>query len=101
MGMQESRLVTEIAPYIAIMVSALTLVVLVAEKLWGGGNALAARFHKLDKETSQTIAQLRTEVMAKVDLYEDNAGTGFETIKNNIHEMQMGLLKFRADVAEN
>lgn len=90
-----------VLPYIAILFSGITLFVLVAEKLFGGGNALAAKFHKLDKETTTAIALVRTELTAKVDAYEDNAGVGFETIKNNIHAMQMGLLEFRAKMAED
>lgn len=91
----------EIMSYIAILISALTLVVLVAEKLFGGGNALAARFHRLDKDVTDAIAEVRKELTAKIDEYEDNAGVGFETIKNNIHEMQIGLLKFRAEISES
>ncbi len=86
--------------YVAIVVSALTLIVLVAEKLFGGGNALAARFHKLDKETTTAIAALEERVRTRVDGYEDNYTVGVDAIKANISALQMGLLEFRAKMAE-
>jgi hypothetical protein len=88
-------------PYIAIAFSGLTLLVLVAEKLFGGGNALANKFHALATETTLQIAAVRADLNAKVDGYEDSAGVGFETIRNNIHAMQIGLLEFRAKMAED
>ncbi len=92
---------TEIVPYIAIAISALTLIVLVAEKLWGGGNALAAKFHRLDKETTTAIASVRNELATKIDEYEGAATLGFEAVRANIHAMQIGLLEFRAKIAED
>lgn len=89
-----------IESYIAIAFSGITLLVLVGEKMFGGGNALAAKFHLLDKEVSAAIAAVRAELNNKIDEYEGVSTVGFETIKNNIHAMQIGLLEFRAKIAE-
>lgn len=88
-------------PYIAIAFSGITLLVLVGEKMFGGGNALAAKFHALDKETTASIATLRRELNEKVDEYEKVSTVGFEAIRANIHAMQIGLLEFRAKIAED
>lgn len=85
---------------IAVSVSAITLLVMVGEKLWGGGNRLAAMFAKLDKETTAAIATIRTDLTQRVDTYEDNYRVGLDAIKANIHAMQIGLLEFRAKMAE-
>lgn len=90
-----------IASYIAIAFSGVTLLVLVGEKLFGGGNALAAKFHTLDKETTQAIATVRNELNLKIDEYEKVATVGFDAIRANIHAMQIGLLEFRAKMAED
>lgn len=87
--------------YISIAVSSLTLILLVVEKVFGGGNALAAKFAKLDKETTQAIAGLRAELSVKVDEYEDNYAVGLDSIKSSIHAMQLALLEFRAKMAED
>jgi hypothetical protein len=89
-----------IESYIAIGFSGITLLVLVGEKLFGGGNALAGKFHELDKETTTAMASLRTELMSRVDEYEDNYTLGAEAIRANIHALQIGLLEFRAKMAE-
>ncbi|WP_445488563.1 hypothetical protein [Rhodopseudomonas sp. RCAM05734] len=85
---------------IAVCLSAITLVVMVGEKLFGGGNRLAAMFAKLDKETTAAIAQMRTDMTQRVDVYEDNYRIGLDAIQANIHAMQIGLLEFRAKMAE-
>lgn len=87
-------------PYVAAGISLLTLLIVVAEKLFGGGNALANRFHVLDKETTTAIADVRKELHLRLDEYEGTCRVGFETVKNNIHAMQTGLLEFRAKIAE-
>lgn len=92
---------SETLPYMAIAVSALTLIVMVAEKIWGGGNALAAKFHKLDKETTAAIALVRNECMTKIEEYEKVPALGFEAARANIHAMQLGLLEFRAKTSED
>lgn len=89
-----------IESYIAIAFSGITLLVLVGEKLFGGGNALAAKFHALDKETTAAIAAARTELLARVDLYEDNYKVGMDAVTANIHQLREGLLEFRAKMAE-
>lgn len=85
---------------IAVCLSAITLIVMVGEKLFGGGNKLATMFAKLDKETTAAIASLRSDMATKVDNYEDNYRVGMAAITANIHAMQIGLLEFRAKMAE-
>lgn len=89
-----------VLPYIAITFSGITLLVLVGEKLFGGGNALAGKFHRLDKETTAAIALVRNELNAKIDEHEDNYKIGADAVTANIHALQMGLLEFRAKMAE-
>jgi hypothetical protein len=90
-----------ILPYIAILFSGITLLILVGEKLFGGGNALAAKFHALDKDTAEAIAVVRRELSAQVDEYEKISTVGFEAIRANIHAMQIGLLEFRAKISDD
>lgn len=85
---------------IAVILSGITMLVMVGEKLWGGGNKLAAMFAKLDKDTTAEIAKLKAELTQRIDEYEDNYSVGLEAIKANIHAMQIGLLEFRAKMAE-
>ena len=91
----------EAAPYVALGVSIITLLVMVGEKIFGGGNALAVKFHALDKETTDEIAGLRRELTLKIDEYEKVATVGFDAIRANIHAMQLGLLEFRAKMSED
>jgi hypothetical protein len=102
----------EVLPYIAIAFSGVTLLILVGEKLFGGGNALAGKFHTLDKDTTTAITLLRNEMNAsimlcrnelnsKIDEYEKVSTLGFDAIRANIHAMQLGLLEFRAKMAED
>jgi len=90
----------EVLPFIAIAFSGVTLLVLVGEKTFGGGNALAAKFHTLDKETTEAIAQVRKELNLRIDEYERVVTVGFEAVRANIHAMQIGLLEFRVKIAE-
>ena len=90
----------EVLPFIAIAFSGVTLLVLVGEKMFGGGNALPAKLHTLDKETTEAIAQVRKELNLRIDEYERVATVGFEAVRANIHAMQIGLLEFRAKIAE-
>ncbi len=90
----------EYAATIALIFSGVTLLIMVGEKLFGGGNKLAAMFAKLDKETTAEIAKIKTELTKRVDEYEDNYRVGLDAIKANIHAMQIGLLEFRAKMAE-
>lgn len=102
----------EAIPYIALGIAFLTFTFTAVEKLFGGGNALAAKFHSLDKETVAATSLLRTEMNNKIDgvrvelsnridEYEKVGTVGFEAIKANIHAMQIGLLEFRASMAES
>lgn len=91
---------TNIVAVIAVSLSAITLLVMVGEKLFGGGNRLAAMFAKLDKETTAAIADMKSKLTERVDTYEDNYRIGLEAITANIHAMQIGLLEFRAKMAE-
>lgn len=88
------------AAYVPMFFSGITLLVLVGEKLFGGGNALAAKFHRLDKETTAAMAALENKITLKVDEYEDNSGVGFEAMRASIHALEKGLLEFRAKMAE-
>jgi hypothetical protein len=85
---------------IAVSLSAITLLVMVGEKLFGGGNRLAAMFAKLDKEMTAEMAALRADLTKRVDEYESNYRVGVDAMKASIHAMQMGLLEFRAKMAE-
>lgn len=88
-------------PYVAIFISAITLVVLVAEKLFGGGNALANKFHQLERETNTNLTEVRKELLSKVENYESQSSVGFEAMRSGVTEMRMALLEFRATVSEN
>jgi hypothetical protein len=85
---------------IAVIISAITMLVMVGEKLFGGGNRLAAMFAKLEKETTAAMQQLRNDLTSRVDEYEDNYRVGLEAMRASIHAMQIGLLEFRAKMAE-
>jgi hypothetical protein len=85
---------------IAVTFSGVTLLVLVGEKLFGGGNRLAAMFAKLDKDTTAAIDAMKAELTKRVDEYEDNYRVGLDAMRANIHAMQIGLLEFRAKMAE-
>lgn len=88
-------------PYVATAISIITLLILVGEKLFGGGNALAGKFHTLDKETTAAIALVRNELNLKIDEYEDVSRVGFEAVRASIMALQMGLLEFRAKMSED
>lgn len=85
---------------IAVIFSAVTLLIMIGEKLFGGGNRLATMFAKLDKDTTTAIAQLRSDLASRVDDYENNYRVGLEAMRANIHALQIGLLEFRAKMAE-
>lgn len=91
---------SELPMYVAVAFSGITLLYTLGEKLFGGGNALAAKFHKLDKETTAANTVLRAELMAKIDTHESNYRVGIDAITANIHALQLGLLEFRAKMAE-
>lgn len=101
----------EMLPYIAIIFSGLTLLLTAGEKVWGGGNALAAKFAALQRETAAdlvalerstaaSIEKVKTELNDKISEYEKVATVGFDAVKSNIQIMREGLLEFRAKMAE-
>lgn len=92
---------SEALTYAAVGISLTTLIIMVGEKLFGGGTALAAKFAALDKDTTANIARLERDLTRRVDEYEDNYGVGMEAAKANIHAMQIALLEFRAKMAED
>jgi hypothetical protein len=85
---------------IAVILSGITMLIMVGEKLFGGGNRLAAMFAKLERETTAAIAEVKTDLTRRVDEYEDNYRVGLEAMRASIHAMQIGLLEFRAKMAE-
>jgi hypothetical protein len=93
---RERALMDNQVAIIAVCLSAVTLIVMVGEKIFGGGNRLAGMFAKLDKETTASIAAMRAELSNRVDAYEDSYRVGLDAIQANIHAMQIGLLEFRA-----
>jgi len=90
----------ETVAIVAACFAGISLLIVVAEKLWGGGNALAGKFHTLERETNAAIAVVRQELNNKIDEYEKVSTVGFDAVKANIHAMQLGLLEFRAKMAE-
>jgi len=85
---------------IALLLSGLMFVFVVVEKIFGGGNGLANRFHKLKEDTTKDIADLRRDLVQRVDEYEDMYKVGLDAITSNIHALQLAALEFRAKMAE-
>lgn len=84
-----------------------SLLIVVAEKLWGGGNALAAKFHTLDQTTTTARDKLREDLTRKIEALEvklenskDNYSLGLDAVTANIHALREGLLELRAKMAE-
>lgn len=90
----------EIVAIICAVFTAAGLLITVVEKIWGGGNALASKFSALEIKTMNDMFKLRSELMQRVDTYEDNYGVGIEAIRANIQAIQLGTLEFRAKMAE-
>lgn len=91
----------DLAPIVAVAVSSLTLILLIVEKVFGGGNALANKFHALEKETGLALAAVRNELVTKVIEYEKQGSVGFDTARSGITEIRMGLLELRAHTSES
>ena len=85
---------------IAVIISVITLAIMVGDKLFGGGNRLAAMFAKLEKETTAAMQQLRNDLTSRVDEYQSNYRVGLHAMRAKIHAMQIGLFEFRAKMAE-
>jgi hypothetical protein len=71
------------------------------EKLFGGGNKLAAKFAQLDKDKTAEITDLRLEFIGKIEIRDNNARIGFEAVTANMHIIKEALLENRAQMAEN
>lgn len=85
---------------IAILISGAGLVVIVAERLWGGGNGLAMRFSALKETVNGDIAKLRSEMTDRIDSYDGQVSTTVATLQANIHRMELAAMEFRAVSAE-
>lgn len=86
---------------IAVIFTGIGLAVMLAEKLFGGGNKLAAKFSALEKETTAAITAMRFEFIEKNSTAASNSKVGFEAITANIHQLQLGFAEFRSFMAEN
>jgi hypothetical protein len=89
------------ATTIAIFLSSATFAFMIIEKTFGGGNKLANEFHKLDKRITNDVTSLRNEFLQHIDLNNTNYRVGLDAITANIHALQLGLLEFRAKMAED
>lgn len=70
------------------------------EKLFGGGNKLAAKFAQLDKDKTAEVTALRLELLQKIETRDNNARVGFEAVTANMHIIKEALLENRAKMAE-
>jgi hypothetical protein len=86
---------------IAIIFTGIGLVVMLVEKIFGGGNKLASAFSSLKESTTKEITDLRLEFLQKIELRDNNARVGFEAVTANMHIIKEALLENRAQVAEN
>lgn len=86
---------------VAVIISTIGTLFVIGEKIFGGGNALANKFSKLELHTNQSVVDLRKELTLKVDQYEDNYAVGIDSIKANLHRIETGFLEFRAKMAED
>lgn len=102
----------ETTAILAVCFAAAAFIVQVVEKIFGGGNALANKFHALETQTrtdiagvtakfSTDVAAVRNELNSKIDEYEKVATVGFDAIRANIHAMQIGLLEFRSKMSDD
>lgn len=96
---------------IGLIFTGIGLFAMVAKDLFGGGGKLANAFHALDKKTSEAVTaldvkhtsettRLRLEMLDKIELRDNNARIGFESISANMHIMKEALLENRAKMAE-
>lgn len=90
----------ETVAYIACGIAVLNFAYTVIEKSFGGGNALAAKFHKLDKDTATAMEALAARLVQKVDTYEDNYQVGFNKLVADNHALEKAFLELRARIAE-
>lgn len=108
---------------IALIISGIGLLVVLAKDLFNGGNKLSARFTEMEKALTEQIRlmtsanaaeivkfkdkhdgeiqRIRTDFLQRNETYEDNNRIGFEAITANIHALQLGFSEFRASMAEN
>ena len=105
--------------YIAVIISAIAVLYGVLKDVFGAGNSLATKFSSFKEETKKDISeyrlslenrlsamtnaqmQMRLDFNANVSEALNTQKIGFDAVTANIHELQTGLLKFRAEMAEN
>lgn len=92
---------SETIALIALAVSIVVSLLGFGEKIFGGGNKLARAFAELDKKKTEEITLLRNEFYQRVETHDGNYRVGLDAITANIHAMQLGLLEFRAKMAED
>lgn len=86
---------------IAIIISVIVLLISLGKDLFGGGNKLASKFSGLKEETTAKITALRMEFVTSRETSDANSRIGMDAITANIHRMELGLLEFRAKMAED
>jgi hypothetical protein len=86
--------------WIAPAVAVVTLVVLVADKLFGGGRSLAREFAKLEKHMVDSIAAVRQEMQEKREMAIVQTGDAMTGMRTQMHQQENKHLEFRAMVAE-
>lgn len=86
---------------IALIFTAITCFAMLIEKIFGGGNKLANKFHDLEKQTTVEINALRESFHNKMSSIETNYRVSGEAVMSNIHSLREGLLQFRAQLAED
>lgn len=80
---------------------ALTMAALgIAEKIWGGGNALAGKFATLKEDTTAQISTVRNDHQEKLDEYAQNTRVGVDSIRSNIHLLEKSILESRLELAQ-
>lgn len=95
--MEHSTIIALVALGLTIASSLATL----GEKLFGGGNKLASKFASLERNTTTEINSLRMEFVTSRETSDANSRVGMDAITANIHRMELGLLEFRAKMAED
>lgn len=107
---------------IATCIAILSGAYVIGEKIFGGGNKLAAKFGSLELQTTNdinalsastthaintlsaqtttAISGMRLETHEKFEQRDNERRIGLDAITSNIHALQTGLLEFRVKMAE-